>query len=258
MKIFWKIFSFSVIFLSASNLQAASFDCVKASSKMEKAICSNPELSRLDEKLAEAYKNALSKDKSIKGAQVAWIKDTAKCGDDACIRESYTARIKELQGLQQHIATQNEKFNDVNSQKKPTTNAASGSTNTTTVKLEPGTEFFNYPKNDCRGADGKKIICADKNMYKFLCEKARLISINAISTARIFDGELEYQFWKNGKISDLEFGDWAKTRAGDEACFVSYTITGIVQGSTRTEHQTDRVNHFKVDEKGNVVITSVR
>lgn len=34
---------------------AASFDCSKAKSKVEKALCANPELSRLDEEVAQAY-----------------------------------------------------------------------------------------------------------------------------------------------------------------------------------------------------------
>jgi uncharacterized protein len=40
--------------------RAASFDCAKARSKVEKAICSDPELGKLDEELAVAYKRALA------------------------------------------------------------------------------------------------------------------------------------------------------------------------------------------------------
>lgn len=39
--------------------EAASFDCDRASTPVEKAICSNPELSRRDEVLAKAYATAL-------------------------------------------------------------------------------------------------------------------------------------------------------------------------------------------------------
>jgi uncharacterized protein len=35
--------------------QAASFDCAKAQSKVEKIICADAELSKLDEDLATAY-----------------------------------------------------------------------------------------------------------------------------------------------------------------------------------------------------------
>ena len=42
-----------------ATVSAASFDCAKASSKTEKAICTDPELSKLDEDLASSYKEML-------------------------------------------------------------------------------------------------------------------------------------------------------------------------------------------------------
>ncbi len=44
----------------APGARAASFDCAKASSPMEKAICSDKELSTADEALAAAYRKALA------------------------------------------------------------------------------------------------------------------------------------------------------------------------------------------------------
>lgn len=44
----------------ASGAQAASFDCAKARSFSEKAICGNEELSTLEEEYAAAYKKALA------------------------------------------------------------------------------------------------------------------------------------------------------------------------------------------------------
>lgn len=38
-------------------LSAASFDCAKAKSELEKAICNNPELNATDEKWAKFTKN---------------------------------------------------------------------------------------------------------------------------------------------------------------------------------------------------------
>ena len=86
--------SIHVSFLN--TVQAASFDCAKASSKTEKAICNNPELSKLDEKMADAYKAAVAVDKNTKASQIAWIKETAKCADEACMIASYNKRIAEL------------------------------------------------------------------------------------------------------------------------------------------------------------------
>lgn len=73
----------------ASPVAAASFDCAKAQSPFEKAICSSPEVSAQDETLAKAYQTALgglSTDATseIKLAQRAWL-DYAEhsCSDDA-------------------------------------------------------------------------------------------------------------------------------------------------------------------------------
>ena len=45
--------------MSPSVAHAASFDCAKAATPLEKLICSTPELSRNDEVLAKAYATAL-------------------------------------------------------------------------------------------------------------------------------------------------------------------------------------------------------
>jgi len=58
------------------STNAASFDCSKASSKVEKMICTDEALSAADEKLAEAYKTARtsSSDKqALKEQQRNWI-----------------------------------------------------------------------------------------------------------------------------------------------------------------------------------------
>lgn len=71
------------LFLSMSVLSSASFDCNKATSKIEKAICTNSELSTLDEKLAKRYidiRNSISNklQPSLKEEQIDWIKDRNK------------------------------------------------------------------------------------------------------------------------------------------------------------------------------------
>jgi len=82
-----------------SSVQAASFDCAKASTKVELMICENPELSKLDDRLAEKYEEALndkSRAKEIRRAQKAWLKERNKCATTGCMQESYRERIKEL------------------------------------------------------------------------------------------------------------------------------------------------------------------
>ena len=79
---------------------AASFDCKKATSKVEKLICQSPELSKLDNNLARTYKSVLvsATDKVwLKKDQMAWLKYTRNgCPTVVCLDEAYKARIAVL------------------------------------------------------------------------------------------------------------------------------------------------------------------
>jgi len=81
------------------NVQAASFDCDKATTKVEKMICADAELSKLDEELAAVYKTALQnaqQTSSIQQVQKQWLKGRNGCADAACVKQAYEARLKEL------------------------------------------------------------------------------------------------------------------------------------------------------------------
>ena len=96
--------------------QAASFDCSKAGTSFEKAICGSPDLSKQDEVLAQAYATALgglSADAAaaVKASQHNWLDYAARiCSDDAqpikgeytadqttCLGGEFTTRIRELE-----------------------------------------------------------------------------------------------------------------------------------------------------------------
>lgn len=52
-----------------------SFNCAKATTPVEKAICRNAELAQLDRKLMDAYKEAIrKKGESLKASQRKWVK----------------------------------------------------------------------------------------------------------------------------------------------------------------------------------------
>jgi uncharacterized protein len=91
---------------------AASFDCAKAKSPQEKAICSSPRLSAADDQLATAYKAWLSAvppevGPEVREEQRGWLRSlAANCKSAAtestaalatCMLDVYPARIKELQ-----------------------------------------------------------------------------------------------------------------------------------------------------------------
>lgn len=88
----------------AAGAQAASFDCKKARSEEEKAVCASPELSKLDEDMAAAYKATLAlmagDNKRIalfRKDQVDWVKERGRCGDTVpCLKDEYARRIRWL------------------------------------------------------------------------------------------------------------------------------------------------------------------
>ena len=86
--------------LVAFEAYAASFDCNKARTRVEKAICSNQQLSDLDELLALSYKKALANTRnkrSLRRAQRSWVKRKRnRCRSNRCIKKAYRSRISKL------------------------------------------------------------------------------------------------------------------------------------------------------------------
>lgn len=79
--------------------QAASFDCGKAQSKVEKMICADAELSRLDEEIAKVYGEVLKKitdEALLKKQQRGWFKARNRCKDISCLNDHYRGRLAEL------------------------------------------------------------------------------------------------------------------------------------------------------------------
>lgn len=77
----------------------ASFDCTKATTEIEKMICSNTELSKLDQVMAETYNAALLKSteaNALKNRQRQWLKDLRYCKTSNCLQGAYDARIRGL------------------------------------------------------------------------------------------------------------------------------------------------------------------
>ena len=81
---------------------AAGFDCAKAASPTEKAICADPALSSLDGQLAAAWKKALAKGgdtAALKAAQLQWLKQRDRCGAGVlCVGDRYRERLASLNG----------------------------------------------------------------------------------------------------------------------------------------------------------------
>lgn len=92
------VFALAILAL-ASGGHAASFDCTKASSLVENVICSDSEISDLDDSLSLSYRNALAnsdKASEIKVSQRNWLKKRNLCKNKACLRQVYVQRLNDL------------------------------------------------------------------------------------------------------------------------------------------------------------------
>ena len=84
---------------------AASFDCAKASTGTEKAICADAELSALDDHLGRFYfaaRERLAENAScIAADQQQWLRAKRNaCAENVCLKNAYLARLTELVPLQ--------------------------------------------------------------------------------------------------------------------------------------------------------------
>ena len=99
-----RIFNYIVSLLFSLSLwslptHAASFDCSKATTETEIAICNDDELGALDERMSEAYKRArLSQDgEQYKNEQFKWLKKRDLCsGDKQCLKNAYNSILTKL------------------------------------------------------------------------------------------------------------------------------------------------------------------
>lgn len=86
-------------------LQAASFPCEKAATRVEQAICGSPEVSTLDDYLGRYYAGARQglrhADDCLVSDQRAWIRSVRDaCKDAACLKGAYLERLAVLHAVQ--------------------------------------------------------------------------------------------------------------------------------------------------------------
>jgi len=96
---FVRVLSLSVLAVFASTAQAVSFDCQKAKTFTEKAICQDPELSVLDDELDSLYQNAEARSKNPKALrkqEAKWMKERDACQTNGCVKKAYQKRIIDL------------------------------------------------------------------------------------------------------------------------------------------------------------------
>ncbi|MBO9689154.1 MAG: DUF1311 domain-containing protein [Mitsuaria chitosanitabida] len=102
-------FLMSVVLLTMSawthHALAASFDCARAGSSVERMICTDPTLSDLDDLLSAVYRSherdsdedgSPVVERAILEAQKRWLAARNACGDSDCLEKRYEERIGAL------------------------------------------------------------------------------------------------------------------------------------------------------------------
>jgi uncharacterized protein len=79
---------------------AASFDCRKAGTPVEKLVCADPVLGRLDEALDANYQAMLTVDvgrsrQALRSEQLDWLARRNRCKDAQCLLQAYRERVDE-------------------------------------------------------------------------------------------------------------------------------------------------------------------
>jgi uncharacterized protein len=87
-----------------SSAAHPSFDCAKARSKGEAAVCSDAGLTALDRNVADQYRRAMS---GASAAQKALLRETRdrflryrdRCPNRSCIGDAYVGRMREIRDI---------------------------------------------------------------------------------------------------------------------------------------------------------------
>lgn len=95
------LFTMSLLFITSAS-SGASFDCQNANTQVEKVICEDAALSRMDEELSSSYKKTLDSlddiyKKNFIKEQRSWLKYSRNlCEDTTCLMRAYKVRIKQI------------------------------------------------------------------------------------------------------------------------------------------------------------------
>ncbi|AJZ89070.1 periplasmic protein [Klebsiella michiganensis] len=93
------------LLIGSTTAGAASFDCAKASSPDEKAICANRALNDKDVEMATKYQFlkglfAMGGQGAMQDQQQAWLKERKTCGANvACLTTQYNKRLSALDAI---------------------------------------------------------------------------------------------------------------------------------------------------------------
>jgi uncharacterized protein len=101
-----RLMSFAALLLTSAwqPAAAASFDCSKAESTDEKAVCADRQLNDEDVEMAVLYTQlklllGMGARGDMEDEQAAWLKRRVACeADQACLSKVYQERVQQLRG----------------------------------------------------------------------------------------------------------------------------------------------------------------
>ncbi len=145
---FKNVLAFTSVALISLQSYGASFDCAKASTTIEKTICSDALIGQLDEALGENYKSMSFANigdgavRDLKATQKKWMAERNKCEDRKCLVNSYRKRIDEICDYPV-IKGSHPSCIDANSIASQTSNAPSQNTQSSSIKQTSSTQSIN-------------------------------------------------------------------------------------------------------------------
>jgi uncharacterized protein len=242
---------------------AASFDCAKASTNIEKSICSNPELSKLDNELSAAYKQEIQKSNlkyDLKTQQREWLKNKInKCTNESCIADAYTSRTAEL-SKQTSSTIKNSDSTIVNSKNNFQSNRSSTNNNMSSTSVSSnilenmieGIEYIYYHDGSCMSGKGNQ--CVSFINYEQLCSAAVGATEGAV-TSKAADSNLQDKtLLKGGNINKIDV-HWAQSNEGDFKCYVVIDVSGMVNGNSTKSRVSGVATHFIKNKKEKILVS---
>ncbi|MDP5239130.1 hypothetical protein Q9Q94_06280 [Uliginosibacterium sp. 31-16] len=92
------------LLLTGPVAHATGIQCERAASEIEKAICADPVLLKLDQALGAQYDLAVATDPQVQARQINWLQNTlGQCQDKQCLVMAYKNQIEALGGNWEQI-----------------------------------------------------------------------------------------------------------------------------------------------------------
>lgn len=142
-----------LLIAAGSVAHAASFDCAKAATTIEKQICADHQLSALDQQLAQSYKDSRTNSANadlLKSEQRAWLVTVRnRCENAECLRQAYSDRISAL------AVTPVGQTTELASSPAPSVGAAPGNAESTPISPESTLPTVAIEEHQSPRADSK-------------------------------------------------------------------------------------------------------